>query len=400
MTFETKSRSAIFSGIRNLALFALTVFLISGCSVMQPLQKRKIFGVFHLIETAKYNEAKILVEELVEDKDASLWPNTWYARGVLSQNAYREGIRRNDRKLTELYPNQLYVTLESFNRAQQLDRRGRMIRQLAPRYVLLANDLQTAGERHFRARQFDEALRAFESALEISQRPVLGLKADTNLIYNAGLAAYESRNWDKAMRHFRRLHQMRHSANVTHLLFKSHLQLGDTVAAQNVLNEGINRFDHDSDLVLLLSDLHLRSRDTTRAMEVLDRAIAAKPDNARFHHSLGLIKQKSGLFAEAIEAYNEAVRLAPGELMSHVNIAMSYYNIGVKIEENSRTIMNSLLVQQEKAKADEAFATALNWLDQAYAKNPADQEVLRNMHRLYVAMKVSDKARVLERRIK
>jgi tetratricopeptide (TPR) repeat protein len=374
--------------------------MISGCAVVQPLQKRKLFGIFHLIETAKYNEAKVLVEELVEDKDASLWPNTWYARGILSQNAYREGMRRNDRKLTELYPDQLYVTLESFNRAQRLDRRGRMIRQLVPRYVLLANDLQTAGERHFRARQFNEALRAFESALDISQRPVLGLKADTNLIYNAGLAAYESRNWDKAMRHFRRLHQMNHSANVTHLLYKSHLQLADTVAAQNVLNEGIIRFDHDPDLVLLLSDLHLRSRDTTRAMEVLDQAIAAKPGNARFQYSRGLIYQKAGRFTEAIEAYNESVRLAPNDLMAHVNIAASYYNIGVKIEQNSRSIMISHLVQQEKARADEAFTSALSWLDQAYAKNPTDQEVIRNMHRLYLAMKVNDKARVLERRIK
>lgn len=356
--------------------------------------------VFHLIETARYNEAKGAVEELISSEEAAGWPRTWYARGLLSQKAYREGMSKNDKKLFELYPDQLYVAFESYQRADSLDKSGRLDKQLLPRYVLLANDFQKAGERHFSNREYQEALRAFEHALGITQRPAFGFSVDTNLVYNAALAAYEARKWNKAAEYLARLHGYNYSPNVAHLLFNASLAKGDTLSGKNVLREGIEKYEENETLVLLLADLHLLREEYSSAVLVLDHAILRDSANYVYHNTKGLIYQRTEDFENAIAAYKDAIELAPDEHMTYLNLATCYYNIGVDIEESTRTMTNISLVLRERQKSSAAFEQAVHWLDQVYEKEPEDQEVLKRLHELYRMLRIYDKVLSLEQKIR
>jgi tetratricopeptide (TPR) repeat protein len=226
--------------------------------------------------------------------------------------------------------------------------------------------------------------------MAISETSMLSLQADTNLVYNAALAAFESQNWNKAISYFGRLHAQNHSANVVHLLFKANLRKGDTLAAEKVLEEGIERYEDNQELVLLLSDLHFTRNDTAAALSSLENAIRVNPDNHIFHYTKGLIYQKSGLYAEAIGSYNDAIILAPDELMAYVNIATCYYNIGVGIDESARTIMNGARAKEEKAKSAAAYENAVNWLDKAIARSPKDQEILTRLNDMLKLLRVPD----------
>ena len=383
--------------VRFLSIVALMVF--AGCSVLSPLQKSKLISVFHLIETSKYNEAKGVVEELITDEEFAEWDRTWYARGLLAQTAYREGVRRNDRRMRELYPDQLYVAFESFEKALALDKRGRREKQLLPKYILLANDLQVMGEQHFRAGRHAEALRAFEHALQIKELPIMALPTDTNLLFNTALAAYESKNWEQAAQHLERLHQMNHSPNVAHLLFNAFLQKDDDDAAERVLTEGIANYDEREELVLLLADFYFARNQKQHALQTLDQAIEKDPENAVYHNTKGLIYQKTGDYHQAILAYYDAVEHAPDDLMILVNIAICYYNIGVEIEESSRVITNSRMVQSERARSVAAFDSAVTWLDKVYEKEPEDRNLLQSMYQLYRYLRITDKVESLEQRL-
>src|SRR6056297_3075346 len=149
---------------RSLILFILfTIFYISSSA-----QKSKVIAVFQLIETGKYGEAKDAIEDAINEESTEQWARTWYARGVLCQNAYEEGIKKNDKKKTELYPDQLKVAFDSYEKARTLDKKGRYEEQLEPKYVLLANDFQKLGEKRFKNRKYEEALQAFEHALLVT----------------------------------------------------------------------------------------------------------------------------------------------------------------------------------------------------------------------------------------
>jgi tetratricopeptide (TPR) repeat protein len=105
---------------------------------------------------------------LINNEESAEWARVWVCPCLLSQTAYREGIKKNDKKLYELYPEQLYVAFDSYERAVELEKGGGLRNRLKPNYVLLVNDLQSLGEREFKAGKYPEALKAFEHALCIT----------------------------------------------------------------------------------------------------------------------------------------------------------------------------------------------------------------------------------------
>lgn len=374
-------------------------FLFTGCSVLSPLQKGRLISLFHLIETAKYTEAREVAEEMIEGEESSQWANTWYARGLLCQNAYVEGKKKNDAKLFELYPDQLYVAFESYEKARRLDNKGRMDRQLAPRYVQLANEFQYEGVRQFDLGNFDASLRAFEQSLTIKNSPLLTLETDTLLIYNTALAAFESETWDKALLYLSQLHRYSYSINATHLYFKTALKTDDSLTAEKALREGISIYDYDETMVLLLSDFLYESGDYAGALQVLQDALKKQPLNPQFLYTQGLIHQKMEHYDLAIEAYQEVVRIAPENVMAHVNVATCYYNLGVEFEEAARSLTSNTAVQEERARSEEAFREAVKWLDKANQQEPDDQTVFTRIFDLYTLLRENEKARMIEGRI-
>ncbi len=380
-------------------VFILFVFLW-GCSFLPSLQRSNLIAVFHLIENGSYEEAKEVIDDMVLDRESMKWPRTWYARGVLAHEAYVEGVKKKDKKKFELYPDQLYVAYESFERALRLDKSGRLDRQVAPRYVYLANEFQKKGEQSFKNGHYEEALKSFQSALTISQSEILEVNIDTNLIYNASLASYESDLLDQSADYLILLNSYDFSPNVSHLLFDVYLEKGDTLEAEEVLIEGIEKYKESEDLVLLLADNLYNRSEWERAINILDSASVKQPQRSIFPFTQGLIYQKNEQYREAIDAFEKAHELAPDDLLIYVNIATCYYNIGVEIDEYARTINLNRRVLEERAKADKAFENSLKWLDRVYEKKPDDQDLLRRIHQIYKILNVEDKVSALEQRLK
>ncbi len=375
------------------------LFVFYGCSVLSPLQKGKILSLYHLIETGKFEDARDATEKMIADEESSQWVATWYARGYLCQTAYKKGMNNNDPKLYELYPDQLYVAWDSYENARKIDPKDRMARQLTPKYILLANDFQKLGMEKLNEKKFSEALRAFEKVNEIERLPFLNLDQDTILLYNTALAAYESKNWSKAKYYLEKLHKFGFSENATHLLFRTHLALSDSSAAENVLFEGIENYDDHENLVLILIELLTDQSRPEEAIAVLDKAIDENPANAVFYYNKGLVYQMHEKYAEAIRAYKNAVELNPDDLMAYSNIATCYYNIGVTYEENTLRLNSNQEVKQERQKSEKAFRLSLNWLDKTVAKNPEDIWLIERLSRLYNEMGKPDKTRSLIKNI-
>ncbi len=375
----------------NRLLFMLALAILSGCSATRPLQRSKLVSVNHLVESGKYDEARMVVEDLAGNEVSAGWPRTWYSRGLLALTAYREGIEKNDRKKSELYPDQLYVAFESFEKARELDGQGRLDKALAPRYALMANSFQLLGETRFKESKYGEALKAFEHAIRVGEQDFLDAGRDTNLVYNAALAAFEGRNWDKAILYLGELHAREHSTNVAHLLHLAYLEKDDPRSAEKVLRQGIEAHKDHEDLVLLLADLLLRQDQPGRAQEALDEALRRDPDNVTYHNTKGLIFQKTGLFNDAILSYFHAVNIQPDKPVTYLNIATCYYNIGVEIEEVARTITNASVVQVEKAKSTAAFDSAVSWLDKAYELGTQDEALMEEVRQLYRLLRVNDR---------
>lgn len=375
--------------------FLLLLILFSACSLTTSLKKGRIISLYHLIELGKYEDAKVVADEMIESEESAHWANAWYARGYLCQTAYREGRSKNDPKLYELYPDQLYVAWESYEKARDLDTGQKMEKQLKPKYILLANDFQDLGIQAYKNKHFDESLRAFNHALQIENLPFLLLQPDTLLIYNTALVAYESKNWKQASTYLATLHKLKFSENATHLLFKTKLFLGDSTAAQRVLFEGLEKYDDHENLVFLLSEFLYNDSRPDEALTIIDEAIAEDSENPKYYYNKGLIYQKTNQFQEAIKEYSEVLKIDPDNLEVFANLATCYYNIGVAYEDSTLSLTNNKEVTKERMKSKKAFQSALYWLDTAIQNQPKDDELVSKLSQLYDAMGETDKTKML-----
>ncbi|MGM0573626.1 MAG: hypothetical protein ACQESL_07715 [Bacteroidota bacterium] len=131
------------------------VILLGGCTTLTPLQRSKLITAFHLIEDARYEEGHEFIENMIEDEEAARWPRTWHARGLLYHNAYRDGIKQNKKDLYEMVPEQLFVAYESYEKALSLNAGSGIRNQMTPKYVLLANDFRSIGQKRFNEEKYD-----------------------------------------------------------------------------------------------------------------------------------------------------------------------------------------------------------------------------------------------------
>ncbi|MDY0201069.1 MAG: tetratricopeptide repeat protein [Bacteroidales bacterium] len=371
----------------------LLAFVLSGCAVLSPLQKGRFISISNLIEASKFEEAKKMIDQMTDDRESAKWPKTWYMKGLLCQTAYFEGVKKNSDELQNLYPNQLNLALVSYQRAKKLDTKGKLDKSLAPNYVLLANEFQRIGKEEFTNKKYSNALVAFEKALAITQGTTLSIETDTNLVYNTALAAFESKNWDKAVEHLQNLHKKKHSINSTHLLFLANLEKGDTLTAKKVIKDGIERFNTNEQLVLLLTDLLYKQENMEEAFLFLDKIIAKKPTNANFHYTKALLYQKNERYTEAISNYAKALKYDASNLMAYVNTATCYYNIGVDINEQTQSIANNRKVVEEKVKAQKAFDSAIEWLNKVKIDETTSDDIVAKVYELNKALKSTGRSR-------
>lgn len=371
--------------------FFLFILIFFGFFINLQAQKSKVISVFQLIETSKFEEAKKAIEEAVGDEKTWRWPKTWYARGYLCQTAYQQGIKDNDKKKYELYPDQLYVAYESYNQALSLDRRGRYDSQIAPQYIILSNEFQTMGNKFYARKEYKKALNAFEHALIISRSPILSVEIDTNLVYNTALAAYESDEWDKAIGYLRGLDKDSYSSNVAFLLSDAYLEVKDTISAEDVLLNGLEKYEYNDTLVLRLVDLRMKTENEEGAITVLDSAIKRDSTNYLLLYTRGLVYQKDDQYENAIASYRQALGYAPEKTRIYNNLGTCYYNIGVEIEEYAMTIGNKSGFNEEKRKSLKAYETALGWFEKALNKDPQNQMTIQMIHKLHEALQIKDK---------
>ncbi len=110
-----------------------------------------------------------------------------------------------------------------------------------------------------------------------------------------------------------------------------------------------------------------------------------------YPYTEGLVRQKNQQYRKAIEAYNKALDLAPDEVKIYISIATCYYNIGVDFQEKARTISNNRAFHAERAKAEDAFRSAVSWYEKANAKSPDNAMVSDKLYQLYKLLNMHDK---------
>lgn len=357
------------------------IFLL-GITLGASGQKSRVMAVMQMIDAAKYDEAKETIELAIWNDKTSRWPRTYYAKGLLCQTAYEGG------KKTNLYPDQLFVAYDAYEKALELDVRERLHNSIKQKYYLLANDFIKLGQELYTKKDYSASLQAFENALLIGKSELISAKTDTSLVYNTAMAAYKSENWDKAIRYLTGLHEDAYSTNVTLLLATACIDAGDSIAGEEVLKEGIVLYDYDETLVMYLVNFLVDSGRLEAALEIVDRAVKASPGSSRFHWAKGLIYRRMNNYQEAIESFLKAAELSPDQAALCYHLGVCYYNMGIELRESALKIDENDHYREIREQYLEKFREAVEWLELSYELDPANEETVSKLYQLYYQLQM------------
>ena len=362
--------------------YHLIVFLLS-LSISLTAQKSKVLAVKQMIDAGKYEEAKEAIEDAIGNSKTSGWHRTYYMKGLLCQTAYEAGIEKKETKKINLYPDQLYVAFDSYEKALELDARERVHELISNHFYSLANDFRSMGKELFDRGDYEESLRAFEHAILIGESELLSTRTDTSLVYNAAMAAYEDGNWEKAVKYLTGLHEDAHSEKTSILLATALKNNGDSIRSIEILREGAELYDFEESVVIYLVNELTFSGQLDAALEVLNDAIKVHPDDFIFHWARGLVYRRLNNYNMAISSFLAAAELAPDMPTLYYHIGLSYYNIGIDLRESALNITEIEKYQQVRQQYREKFAEAVKWLERARELDPENENIETSLHQLY-----------------
>jgi tetratricopeptide (TPR) repeat protein len=153
----------------------------------------------------------------------------------------------------------------------------------------------------------------------------------------------------------------------------------------------------------LSSDGQMRLEQAT---EELERSLLSQADYAESHHSLGLLYEARGAPERARDAYDQALRLAPGSVPARFNKAMLLVRSG-RTEEATRELERVIELEPTLASAQfslgllygeqEEWRAAVSAFTECVKIDPYYPEALHNLAHAYLGLDEAELAnRVLE----
>jgi len=249
----------------------------------------------------------------------------------------------------------------------------------------------------FNVEDYPKALRSFEQILDVQEIDVIKQDnpgvVDTVIIFNAGLAAYNAENYDKAIEYYREAAKYGYNEARTYSLIANAYQLKkDTLGALDALQEGFEKYPEDNTVLTSMIQIYLDMDKTEDAMKYLDMAIRQDPNNPTFHFAQGTLHEKMQNADKAIESYDNAIAADSEFFNAYYNMGALYYNKGVQQIEVANAVPTSdnATYEIELKKADEWFQKALPYMEKCHELNPQDNMTMESLKNLYYRLKDMD----------
>jgi len=366
--------------------------LLIGALLLSTLtyaQKGKVAAALSYLDNGELEKALQTVEIAEKNPKTANWYKTYYAKGRILQ-AIAES---KDPKVKKLVENPVVKAYENYQKAIKLDEKGRITKTIEIYLPMLNNDFINMGVKAFQDQKFEEAMKAFEYALKVGQDKVFGGVVDTSLIYNAGLAAYNGKLWDKSIEHISKAIDMNYGGSAAYILLKNaYLEKGDTLAGKKALQAGFDKYPTDKNIIFELINYYLLIENNSQAaLDYIRKGLEKDPENASLYFAEGLALDKIGKHQEAIRAYKESIARDSTFLNSYYNLGALIFNDGVNMFNECNKIMDNDKFKACVAQADKKFKESLPDLERAHELDPKEINTMETLKVLYYRLHMYDK---------
>ena len=382
--------------MRKLAITLIIVtFGISGSFA----QKGKVASATNYLTNGQIEKAWEAIQEAEKHEKTANYAKTYFVKGQILQQI-GESKDENIKKLAE---NPLVGAYDSYQKAIELDEKGKIGKSVDLSYTMLNNDFINLGVQKWEEKDFAGAVEAFKYSLEISKNDFFGGVVDTVIVYNTGLAAYNAKMYEDALKYFGQAKDLGYGGtNIYQLMQTIYITQGDSIAAEKIVLEGIEAYPEDDALMILMINYLLTSNQYDKAFEYLKVAKEKDPNNKSYWYVEGILYDRSEQFDEAMTSYKKAIELDPEYYDPYYNMGVIQFNKGVQLYDEANKIMDNTEFAIAKEKADKTFTEAIPLFEKAMEKSKTDKEkmeAMMNLKTLYRRLQMMDKYEDMQKQI-
>jgi len=353
-------------------------------------QKGKVTAALSFIDQGVLDKAKEALDQAKTNAKSKDWFNTYFAQGKFCQAVFQT----DNPEFKSFCPNPLEEAYTAYEKAISLDPKGTVKKRIITNLVYnsLALDLYVQGSKQFEEKDFEGALKSFETQIIITESDNFAGAIDTGMYYNAGLAAVNCGKYTEAIKFFETCAEMGYQGiNPYYQIYESYLGLGDTIKAESVLMGLNQKFPNDPNVTLNLIDLYIKSGKNEEALKYLVVAKEKDPDNYNLYFVEGIIYLNNSRFDEAITVLTKSVELNSELYENQYGLGAAYINKASDMFVKANEIMDVNKYSQAIDEAMIVFGKALPYMEKANQLKPDDIDALKSLRELYYRLQLTDK---------
>ncbi len=299
-----------------------------------------------------------------------------------------------------LHENALDEAYSAFNKAIELDERGRQERRIQDAFTRLS--LQYIGQAviQYDNADYNSALHSFKQSVKIGDSPYFTEPLDTGLIFNTGFVAYLAGEYDEALDYLTRVKEMEFGGGELFVMIKDiYVEKNDSLSAEKILQEGFEKYPEENDVIIELVNFYINANNAHKALDYLNLAKEQDPNNYSLHFAEGTLYDRLGETENAKQSYQRSIDINPVFFDVNYNMGVLYYNQAVRLLDEANEITDNAEYEKARDNAFTVLEDAIPYLEQAHEINPKDEYVMETLRILYYRLGVEDKLDEINRKL-
>jgi tetratricopeptide (TPR) repeat protein len=370
------------------AFLLLALFSVSFSAISQ---KGKVTSALSYIDQGILDKAKDAIDQALVNEKTKNWFNTYLAKGKLCQAAFES----ENPLFKSLYADPLEEAYTSYEKAMELDPKGTAGKKIITNliYNSLAVNLFNQGSKRFESKDYEGALKSFQTQIKITEGDKYVGTVDTGMYYNAGLAALSAKKYNNAIRYFEKCAEMKYLGIRPYFDMQTcFLGMGDTLRAESVLKNLTTQFPNEKDINLQLIDLYIKSNKNDEALKYIKLAKESDPGNYRLFLASGIIYLNQNNYDLAIPDLLKSIEIKGDIFESQLSLGIAYINKAAEMNIKANEIIDVKKYNEAVDQLNTVYAKALPYMEKAYDLKPDDVYTMSRLQELYYRLKVKDPA--------
>lgn len=389
----------------------LVCVLFCGSAAMIHAQGAKVLNAYNYMNDNELIKAKAEIEPATTNEKTMADAKTWYYRGLIYENIYKNSFAKNEKTDEPLFPEleseregAVLTSIQSYEKAIELGSKKINMAEVKQHHAEMSKWAYQEGVNYYNLKNFTEAANMFAKCYEVKLKYET---VDNEAAYNAGLAYKLAGDKAQAEKYLRMCIANEFKAEQVYLdiLHMYGQDEADADKYKATLAEAREKYPNNQDIIQEEINIYLGAKEYDKALTNLNKAIELDPKNKQLVYARGIILDNQqatlrgeGKTDEANVAYKKAeadyksvVALDPEGFDGNYSLGALYYNRGAEMLNDANNILDDAKYKAAKEEAETELKAALPFLEKAHAIDPTDIQTMSSLKVIYARTNQMDK---------